>query len=393
MTQVDNPVLIHLAPFTGAYGLSFVIVAVNALWLVRLRANGRSYKLPLGAVVVLAIVVSHVLQLRQQKAPNHLGTANSATLVQENLSVGAEAKGVHESPDRLIDSFNELSLYPPVDRCRGSSELPRTDCFQSGSRGGGSPVPTDLIAWPESPSGFRSDDPYFHAGLAALARTANAPLVIGSLGVVPDAMVVRGVRVYNSAIFVSGDGAVEGRYDKIHLVPWGEYVPFRSFFFFAKRLTAGVGDMDRGSKRVVFRADGHTYGVFICYESIFGDEVREFVKSGAEVLVNISDDGWFGDTSAPWQHLNMVRMRAIENHRWILRSTNTGVTAAIDPYGRVTAVAPRHIRTALHTGFNFDRETPFYTIHGDLFAYACAVFTALALVSSSLQWAGATVPS
>ncbi len=93
----------------------------------------------------------------------------------------------------------------------------------------------------------------------------------------------------------------------------------------------------------VFRLNGHHYGIFICYESIFADEIRQFAVNGAEVLVNISDDGWYGDTSAPWQHLNMARMRAIENRRWLLRDTNTGVTAAIDPYGRVTQSVPRHV--------------------------------------------------
>ena len=143
--------------------------------------------------------------------------------------------------------------------------------------------------------------------------------------------------------------------------------------------------MDRGTQRAVFRTDGHAYGVFICYESIFGDEVRQFVKNGAEVLVNISDDGWYGDTSAAWQHLNMVRMRAMENHRWILRSTNTGVTSAIDPYGQVTASVPRHIRTALHTGFNFEHDVTFYTVHGDLFAYGCALITLLAVGYSLMR--------
>jgi apolipoprotein N-acyltransferase len=200
--------------------------------------------------------------------------------------------------------------------------------------------------------------------------------------VVPDASTERGLRVYDSAALVTDDGANAGRYDKIHLVPWGEYVPFKNFFSFAKKLTAGAGDMDRGVDRTVFRTDGHNFGVFICYESIFGDEVRQFVKNGAEVLVNISDDGWYGDTSAAWQHLNMVRMRAIENRRWILRSTNTGVTAAIDPYGRVTAAAPRHIRTALRARFNFERDVTFYTAHGDLFVYACALVTTLAIVFS-----------
>ena len=103
--------------------------------------------------------------------------------------------------------------------------------------------------------------------------------------------------------------------------------------------------MTHGWRRDLFVTGGHKFGVFICYESIFGDEVRLFAKEGADVFVNISDDGWYGDTSAPWQHLNMARMRAIENRRWLLRDTDTGVTTVIDPYGRLTASAPRHIFT------------------------------------------------
>ena len=168
----------------------------------------------------------------------------------------------------------------------------------------------------------------------------------------------------------------------MHLVPFGEYVPFKAFFFFAKSLLYEVGTFDRGEHRIVFTTGGHTYGTFICYESIFGDEIREFSKLGAEVLVNISNDGWYGDTSAPWQHLNMVRMRAIENHRWVIRATNTGVTASITPYGRVIAAAPRHIRTSIRVGFGYEHDLTFYAAHGDLFAYACAFITAIALAFS-----------
>jgi apolipoprotein N-acyltransferase len=97
------------------------------------------------------------------------------------------------------------------------------------------------------------------------------------------------------------------------------------------------------------------------------------------VLINISNDGWYGDTSAPWQHLNMVRMRAIENHRWVLRATNTGVTAAINPYGRVIAAAPRHVRTSIRVAFGYEHDLTFYAAHGDMFAYLCALVTTLAL--------------
>ncbi len=102
------------------------------------------------------------------------------------------------------------------------------------------------------------------------------------------------------------DGARLGRYDKIHLVPFGEYVPFKNLLFFARKLTGHVSEFTRGDERKVFRLNGHRYGVFICYEAVFADEVRQFSRLGAEVLVNISDDGWYGDTSAPWQHLNMA---------------------------------------------------------------------------------------
>jgi apolipoprotein N-acyltransferase len=132
----------------------------------------------------------------------------------------------------------------------------------------------------------------------------------------------------------------------------------------------------------------HRYGIFICYESVFGDEVRRFVLHGSEVLVNISDDGWYGDTSAPWQHLNMARMRAVENRRWILRDTNTGVTASIDPYGTVRQSIPRHQVEALAAQFGYGSDLTFYTRHGDLLPAICAILSLVVLLWSAriLLW-------
>jgi apolipoprotein N-acyltransferase len=146
-------------------------------------------------------------------------------------------------------------------------------------------------------------------------------------------------------------------------------------FFFAHKLTRQAGNFSRGTERSVFTLNQHRYGIFICYESIFADEIRHFAKNGAEVFVNISDDGWYGDTSAPWQHLNMARMRAIENRRWLLRDTNTGVTTAIDPNGRVLKSAPRGIFTSLAVQYGFRDDLTFYTRYGDVFAYACGIIT------------------
>ena len=150
-------------------------------------------------------------------------------------------------------------------------------------------------------------------------------------------------------------------------------MPFSRLLFFARKLTGKVSRFDRGDERKVFRSSAtasHRYGVFICYEAVFADEVRHFAQLGAEVLVNISDDGWYGDTSAPWQHLNMARMRAIENRRWIFRDTNNGVTAAIDPYGRVRQSIPRHQQDALPAQYGFRDDVTFYTAHGDVFGVA-----------------------
>ena len=383
VAQVDNPLLIKIAPYAGAYGISFVVAAVNALWLVRIQVKERKHTRTAMTAVGVAIVVLYVIYLKRMEVPVNEKTTAVATLVQENIEVGAANIGPQLSTSGMLRAFSELSLYPPLNYCNGIPELASTHCYvlklQGGENAGGPLVPrrTDLIAWPESPApGFEENNPAFRDAMSELAREAHAPVIVGNIGVDADDAVKRGYDMYNSADFIAPDGSFVGRYDKMHLVPFGEYTPYKKLFFFAGSLLEEVGLFDPGKRRSVFNDGGHTYGTFICYESIFGDEVREFAKMGADVLVNISNDGWYGDTSAAWQHLNMVRMRAIENHRWVLRATNTGVTAAIDPYGRVTMAAPRHIRTSLRVGFEYEKDVTFYARYGDLFAYFCGLVTA-----------------
>ena len=189
-------------------------------------------------------------------------------------------------------------------------------------------------------------------------------------------------QIFNSASLVSPDGEWAGRYDKIHLVPFGEYVPFKQWLSFAGGLTKEVGDFSRGVSRQPLQAGSQKLGVFICYESIFPDDVRQFTRDGAQVLVNISNDGWYGDSGAYAQHLKQARMRAIENDRWLLRSTNTGVTASIDPYGRIVASVPRKVRTALMAPYAAISDVTFYTRHGDWLAYACAIISIGAIIFS-----------
>jgi apolipoprotein N-acyltransferase len=362
-SQVNNSVLTSLAPLAGVMAISFVIASINAA-IVPIFLSARKRLIP-GMAVAIAILLQLTGSLVTASPATAAGLTNTAVMMQENLEVGAVGKDV--TPLGLTDEiaqFSAWSLHP---------QSPAGSATHNGN-------PT-VIIWPEAPSHLISNDPYFRAAMTHLARTAKAPVIAGSLGVDRSSIPPRGYFLYDSASLFDAAGNYAGRYDKIHLVPWGEYIPYKQFFSFADRLTEGVGDMDRGQTRTVFATGGHTYGVFVCYESIFGDEVRQFAKNGAEVLVNISDDGWYGDSGAPWQHLNMARMRAIENHRWLLRSTNTGITTAIDPQGHMAAQAPRHVRAAFIFPFAFTPASTltFYTRHGDWFAYLCTLVTLVSL--------------
>jgi apolipoprotein N-acyltransferase len=187
--------------------------------------------------------------------------------------------------------------------------------------------------------------------------------------------------VFNSAVLVSPQGEFAERYDKVHLVPFGEYLPFPSVFGFAGGLTKEVGEFTHGASRAPLDAGATRLGIFICYESIFPDEIRHFARDGAQVLVNNSNDGWYGDSGAWKQHLQQTRMRAIENQRWLLSATNTGLTASIDPWGRVVAQAPRKARTTLVAPYALVSSTTFYTRHGDWFAFLCAIISIGALLT------------
>jgi apolipoprotein N-acyltransferase len=389
--QVDNPLLTRLAPITGVYGLSFIIAAVNSLWLIRIRIRERRFTRPALTAAGVIIIVIYIAGLRLIANPKPSPTTATATLVQENLEVGAANTGPQPTTQQFLDSFSYLSRYPSPHYLMGIPELAETPSVflirnqppaEGASPSSPAPTATDLIVWPESPAPFEDVDPQFNAAMSALARTAQAPVIVGNTGFEPSTTAKSGYTIYNRASFINPDGSFDGHYDKMHLVPFGEYVPYKQFFFFAKSLLNEVGLFEPGKQRTVFKTNGHTYGVFICYESIFGDEIRQLPQEGADVLINISNDGWYGDTSAAWQHLNMVRMRAIENHRWILRATNTGVTAAINPYGRVTAAAPRHQRTSIRVHFGYEHDLTFYARYGDLFAYACALITSVALAFS-----------
>jgi apolipoprotein N-acyltransferase len=353
IAQVDNVALSRIASSTGVYGISFEIVLVN----VALAAAFLVPREKQGAMLAAALAAAAVLQAGRLIDAPPARADRAALLVQQNIPVSADW-----TPSYLQETLQGLTNL--TETSAATSSLPKPD----------------LIVWPESPAPFFTNDPRFRDVMSKMARDTKTWVVTGSIGT--SSAAGEGGQtspLFNSAALISPSGEWTARYDKAHLVPFGEYLPFPSLFSFAGGLTKSVGEFQHGTSRHPLDAGDERLGVFICYESIFPDEVRQFADQGAQVFVNISNDGWYGDSGAYAQHLNQTRMRAIENNRWLLSATDTGVTAAIDPWGRVVARIPRKQRTTLIAPYALTSDTTFYTRHGDWFAYACAIISLGAL--------------
>ncbi len=366
--QVDNISLSRIATLTGVYGISFEIVLVN----VALAAAFLVPRKKRNTLLIASLAAAAVLQAGRLVDAPALQADHAALLVQENIPV--DENWTRDAFERTLRELTDLS----VKSAAGSSSA------SAASAGAieANPSKVDLIAWPESPAPFFADDPLFRGPVSEMARKTGTWVVTGAIGTRSAMQGGKSAsQVFNSAALVSPAGEWTSRYDKMHLVPFGEYLPFPKLFAFAGGLTQEVGEFQRGSSRAPLDAGNEGLGVFICYESVFPDEVRQFADQGAQVFVNLSNDGWYGDSGAYAQHLNQTRMRAIENNRWILSATNTGVTASIDPFGRTVARFPRKERGALIAPYALTSVTTFYTRHGDWFAYLCAIISAGALLT------------
>jgi apolipoprotein N-acyltransferase len=350
ITQGDNIPVAGIARLTGVYGMSFEIMVVNTAFATAfvIQRNRRN------SLLIAAAAAAFVLQIGRWMPAPALPADRVAVLGQANIPILQGEDWTKPYFDDTVAQLAAASVKAPA----GEKRHP------------------DLVVWPESPAPFYSDDPVLRNAVAEIARNAQTWVLVGNVGTVRSTSgSQQATEIFNSAGLISPSGDWVARYDKVHLVPFGEYVPFKQWLSFAGGLTKEVGDFTRGSVREPLQAGDKKLGVFICYESIFPDEVRRFAANGAQVFVNISNDGWYGDSGAYAQHLQQARMRAIENSRWLLRDTNTGVTAAIDPYGRVVESVPRKVRTALTASYALENGTTFYTRHGDWLAYACAIIS------------------
>ncbi len=362
--QVDNISLSRISTWTGVYAISFEIMLVNV-------AMAAAFLVPRkkrATLLVASLAAAGVLQAGRLVDAPAIPADRAALLVQENIPV--DENWTRDTFERTLHELTDLSAK--AETSSSSSSLAIESAHGK----------ADLIVWPESPAPFFTNDPLFREPVSQMARESHSWIVTGAIGSTPAKQSgTPAAKVFNSAALVSPGGDWTARYDKVHLVPFGEYLPFPKLFAFAGGLTKEVGEFKAGESRVPLEADSERLGIFICYESVFPDEVRQFADNGAQVFVNISNDGWYGDSGAFAQHLNQTRMRAIENDRWILSATDTGVTASIDPYGRTVARLPRKERGVLVAPYALTSVTTFYTRHGDWFAYLCAIISAAALLA------------
>lgn len=323
---IDMPVAMRLAPITGVYGLSFVFAMLSCVVaMVLLRRPRRE----------ISWVLTLPLLLLLPSAPAPGRGSESALLVQPNID--AEMAWTEDSLRRIEKDLAVLSHWPG----------------------------TRLIIWPEVPAPFYPSDPAFRDYTAQLARTEHTYFLFGGVAYTSARAPL------NSAFLLDPNGTLIDRYSKIKLVPFGEFVP--DIFAWVNRITKEAGDFAPGDRIVVFPVAGHRIGVFICYESAFPDLVRQFARAGAEALVNLSNDGYFGQSAAREQHLSLVRMRAAENRRWILRGTNDGITVAVDPAGRITYRAEPYRELASAVTYRYLTNVTLYTRYGDWFAWSCLV--------------------
>lgn len=339
--------LLQLAPLTGIFGLSFLVAAYGSL--VAYALLKRTTVAAKAAMVFTALLI--LLSFSGNSFVPVAPARHIAHLVQTDFPQSEHYPGnwleIHAGE---LDQLEQISV-------EAAKKSP------------------GLLLWPEVPAPFSMQEPAFAERAARIARESASEFLVG---VVDWKQNPRGAWfATNSAVLLEPSGARVFTYDKIHLVPFGEYVPLRRWITFAGRLTADISDFTPGTDYRVGKIAGGRFGVFICYEAIFPDEVRQFTAGGAELLINISNDGWFGRSSAPAQHLKMAQVRAVENRRWLLRDTNNGYTVAIDPYGRIVARLAPDVRGSLDAPYDFRSDRTLYARFGDWFAWLCVAASAV----------------
>lgn len=357
-SQAFHPLLIQPARWGGVYTISFLLLAVNvAVAFIVVRRSA------LAVIPSFAILILTALALAggfgQVISEPVLSKAASTFVIAVQPNVPMEGPDDPAAMEQLLNRHLELSV-------QGLRNVPPDVSF------------VRLVIWPESPMNFSySRDPHLRDVVINFARSNHVSVLLNSLEPAPNG------GEHNSAVMVNEEGRIVAQYDKIRLMPFGEYVPLPRWLPGASSVRGIVGDFTPGSAYTLMPLGALRAGVFICIEAAHTGVARTFTAEGADALINISNDGYLGPTPVMRQHLSNAIFRAVENNRLLLRVTNNGISAYIDPSGRMmqeTSGLEATVRTWPMTK-NTEART-FYTAHGDMFAYACALIT-LGLVSAT----------
>ncbi len=349
---------IQIADITGVYGISFLIAAVNGsiVDLVMFRKTKRKSLLfgPALSTILLIVAIGYGFQTLQEP---DAGRAIKISLIQGNIE-----------QDKKWDKKYQRDVFDTYLRLTGESLK----------------YNPDIVIWPEASTPFYfGRDKEYTDELTDFVKEHKIYLLFGTARV--KSFEKRKYSLANSAYLLSPAGEIKGSYDKIHLVPFGEYVPLKKMLFFVNKLVVGIGDFVSGDRYEIFETPKGRFGTVICYEIIFPGLVRKFVKGGAEFIVTITNDAWFGKTSAPYQHFSMAVLRAVENRVPVARAANTGVSGFIDSRGRILK-ASGIFEEGIHNGdIRIVTEKTFYTRHGDIFAYICLGLTIVIVFFSVIK--------
>ena len=355
-SQIRIPALVQMADITGAYGITFITALGGAVLfqlLISFRQKTRPYPWPSVAVLItLLVIFLGYGVVRLNTVQQRMAAADSVRLALLQPNVPFDEKF-----DPALATQHNLELF------QMSAQAAARDAR--------------LVIWPET--GYRSPILGDTKRLEVpVSIPANTYLYIGAN--VFD-KVAGGYDAHNSVLAVAADGSITGRYDKHHLFPFGEYLPLSDVFPILKQYAGPISDFKAGAgPPVQVFPDGITVGPLICYEDIFPGLSRRAVNNGARVLVNQTNDAWFGDTAAPHQHLQLARFRSIENRLPMIRATNSGVTAVVSPTGEITSKLDTFTRDMIIADIPLPVIRTFYTAYGDVFAVFCLISVAALLL-------------
>ncbi|VAX30697.1 Apolipoprotein N-acyltransferase / Copper homeostasis protein CutE [hydrothermal vent metagenome] len=375
-TQYKSLPIIQISDITGVYGVSFLIILVNAsladLYLLKVRQKEKPLfpkwkTLASSAVTVMVIAATLFYGIHKLSS---VGTETGDT---RNVRISIIQGSIEQ--DRKWNPAYQRNVFNTYKRLT-------TEALKEGP---------DMVVWPETalPFYFGMDNDRTEE-LTEFVKKSGVPLLTGTVMVKtrpvnkdPDVNSNNGYTLSNSAVLIDRAGNPTYFYDKIHLVPFGEYVPLKNTLFFLDKLVEGIGDYTPGKNYAKGNLSWGKFGTIICYEAIFPGLVRKFFRHGGNLIVNITNDAWFGRTNGPYQHFSMSIFRAVENRKPLVRAANTGISGFIDAKGRVLRTTGLFKETYITEDILINDDTSFYTRYGDVFSFLNIIFTVLFFVKLS----------